>query len=100
LKFKIKKEMNSRIEIIEQTLRQELNIHELLIEDEGHLHKGHKAANEGKMHLRISIVSDDFLDSSPIQRHQIIYSLLAEFLKDELHALSLELKTIEELESD
>jgi len=25
---------------------------------------------------------------------------LAEFLKDELHALSLELKTIEELESD
>ena len=92
--------MNSRIEIIEQTLRQELKIHELIIEDEGHLHKGHKAANEGKMHLRILIVSDDFLDSSPIQRHQIIYSLLAEFLKDELHALSLELKTIEELESD
>ena len=92
--------MNSRIEIIEQTLRQELKIHELIIEDEGHLHKGHKAANEGKMHLRISIVSDDFLDSSPIQRHQIIYSLLAEFLKDELHALSLELKTIEQLESD
>ena len=82
--------MNSRIDIIEQTLRQKLNIHELIIEDEGHLHKGHKAANEGKMHLRISIVSDDFLDSSPIQRHQIIYSLLAEFLKDELHALSLE----------
>ena len=92
--------MNSRIDIIEQTLRQKLNIHELIIEDEGHLHKGHKAANEGKMHLRISIVSDDFTDSSPIQRHQIIYSLLAEFLKDELHALSLELKTIEELKAD
>ena len=91
--------MNSRIDIIEQTLRQKLNIHELIIEDEGHLHKGHKAANEGKMHLRISIVSDDFIDSSPIQRHQIIYSLLEEFLKDELHALSLELKTIEELKA-
>ena len=92
--------MNSRIDIIEQTLRQKLNIHELIIEDEGHLHKGHKAANEGKMHLRISIVSDDFIDSSLIQRHQIIYSLLTEFLKDELHALSLELKTIEELKAD
>ena len=91
--------MNSRIEIIEQILRQELNIHQLLIEDEGHLHKGHKAAKEGKMHLRISIVSDDFVDSTPIQRHQIIYSLLAEFLKDELHALSLELKTLDEFES-
>ena len=92
--------MNSRIDIIEQTLRQKLNIHELIVEDEGHLHKGHKAANEGKMHLRISIVSDDFIDSSPIQRHQIIYSLLGEFLKDELHALSLELKTIEESKAD
>ena len=92
--------MNSRIDIIEQILRQELNIHELIIEDEGHLHKGHKAAKEGKMHLRISIVSDDFIDSSPIQRHQIIYSLLVEFLKDELHALSLELKTIEESKAD
>ena len=92
--------MNSRIDIIEQTLRQKLNIHELIVEDEGHLHKGHKAANEGKMHLRISIVSNDFIDSSPIQRHQIIYSLLAEFLKDELHALSLELRTIEELKAD
>ncbi len=92
--------MNSRIEIIEQILRQELSVHELLIEDEGYLHKGHKAAKEGKMHLRISIVSDDFIDSSPVQRHQIIYSLLAEFLKDELHALSLELKTIDEFDSD
>ena len=92
--------MNSRIDIIEQTLRQKLNIQELIVEDEGHLHKGHTAANEGKMHLRISIVSDDFIDSSPIQRHQIIYSLLAEFLKDELHALSLELRTIEELKAD
>ncbi len=92
--------MNSRIEIIEQILRQELSIHELLIEDEGHLHKGHKAAKEGKMHLRISIVSDDFIDTSATQRHQIIYSLLAEFLKDELHALSLELKTLDESESD
>jgi len=45
-------------------------------------------------------VSNDFIDSSPIQRHQIIYSLLAEFLKDELHALSLELKTIEESKAD
>jgi len=47
--------------------------------------------------LKISIVSNDFSGMSPIQRHQKVYSLLDEFLKDELHALSLELKTIEEL---
>jgi len=92
--------MNSRIEIIEHTLRLNLDIHQLLIEDEGHLHEGHQPAKEGKMHLKILIVSDDFLDSSPLQRHQLIYSLLAEFLKDELHALSLELKTIKESRFD
>ena len=96
----IKKAMNSRIEIIEHTLRLNLDIHQLLIEDEGHLHEGHQPAKEGKMHLKILIVSDDFLDSSPLQRHQLIYSLLAEFLKDELHALSLELKTIKESRFD
>ena len=96
----IKKAMNSRIEIIEHTLRLNLDIHQLLIEDEGHLHAGHQPAKEGKMHLKILIVSDDFLDSSPLQRHQLIYSLLAEFLKDELHALSLELKTIKESRFD
>ena len=89
--------MKSRIEIIEHTLRDNLNIHQLITEDQGHLHKGHKPAKEGKMHLKISIVSNDFSGMSPIQRHQKDYSLLDEFLKDELHALSLELKTIEEL---
>ena len=49
------------------------------------------------MHLKISIVSNDFAGMSPVQRHQKVYSLLDEFLKDELHALSLELKTKEEL---
>ena len=91
--------MNSRIQIIEHTLRDNLNIHTLITEDQGHLHQGHQPAKEGKMHLKISIVSNDFADMSPIKRHQKVYSLLGEFLKDELHALSLELKTIEESKS-
>ena len=62
--------MNSRIEIIEHTLRDNLNIHTLITEDQGHLHQGHQPAKEGKMHLKISIVSNDFADMSPIKRHQ------------------------------
>ena len=88
--------MENQIKIIEITLRENINIHKLVIEDQGYLHKGHKAAKEGKMHLRISIVSNDFVDTSPIQRHQKVYSLLEDFLKNELHALSLDLKTIDE----
>ena len=89
--------MKSRIQIIEHILRDNLSIHQLITEDQGHLHQGHQPAKEGKMHLKKSIVSNDFSGMSPIQRHQKVYSLLDEFLKDELHSLSLELKTIEEL---
>ena len=37
---------------IKKTLEQGLDIHLLQIEDQGHLHQGHKPAKEGKMHLK------------------------------------------------
>ena len=53
------------------------------------MHKGHKAHIEGKMHIWVEIVSDDFIDMNPIQRHQLVYAVLSEELKGDLHALSL-----------
>ena len=45
------------------------------------MHKGHKAHIEGKMHIWVEIVSDDFIDMNPIQRHQLVYAVLSEELK-------------------
>lgn len=88
--------MDQSIKAIEDVLKRSLSIEFIQIEDQGHLHKGHKAANEGLMHLKACIVSDDFLDLNSIKRHQKVYDILGKFLESRLHALSLETYTSKE----
>ena len=80
--------MDKRIIAIKERLESEINSISLDIEDQGYMHKGHTAHTEGKMHIWVEIVSDDFVDMNPIQRHQLIYTIL--------HALSLNLMTSSE----
>jgi acid stress-induced BolA-like protein IbaG/YrbA len=40
-------------------------------------------------HFFATIVSNAFFDKSRIMRHQIIYSILGERMKEEIHALSM-----------
>ena len=91
--------MRKSIGQIEKTLEQGLEVHFLEIEDQGHLHAGHKPAKEGKLHLKMLVVSDEFLDLNQIERHQKVYFILKEFLADKLHALSLETYTVSEYKS-
>ena len=90
--------MDKRLEIIKDRLESEINTISLSIEDQGHMHKSHKAHIEGKMHIWVEIVSDDFIDMNPIQRHQLVYAVLSEELKGDLHALSLSLMTSSEID--
>ena len=91
--------MDKRLKIIKDRLESEIKTISLSIEDQGHMHKGHKAHIEGKMHIWIEIVSDDFIDMNPIQRHQLIYTILSKELEGDLHALSLNLMTSSELDN-
>ena len=93
------KHLRKSIGEIEKTLGQGLEVHFLEIEDQGHLHAGHKPAKEGKLHLKMLVVSDEFLDLNQIERHQKVYFILKEFLADKLHALSLETYTVSEYKS-
>ena len=52
------------------------------------------------MHIWVEIVSDDFIDLNPIQRHQLVYGILGDELKGDLHALSLSLMTSKEQEAN
>lgn len=88
--------MDQSIKAIEDELNRSLEIEYIKIEDQGHLHKGHKAANEGLMHIKACIVSNDFLGLNSIKRHQKVYDILSIFLKNRLHALSLETYSVEE----
>ena len=93
------KHLRKSIGEIEKTLKQGLEVFYLEIEDQGHLHAGHKPAKEGKLHLKMLVVSDEFLDLNQIERHQKVYFILTKYLADKLHALSLETYTVSEYNS-
>jgi BolA protein len=65
------------------------------IEDESHLHVGHKEAGNGA-HLRLEIVSDHFMDLAPLQRHRAVYDALGPLAELGVHALSLTTLTPQE----
>ncbi|HZS82560.1 MAG TPA: BolA family protein [Stellaceae bacterium] len=62
----------------------------LEIEDESHRHAGHTGARpEGESHFRVTIVSAAFAGQSRIARQRLVYRLLSDELRHDIHALSL-----------
>ncbi|HUO93505.1 MAG TPA: BolA family protein [Rhizomicrobium sp.] len=62
----------------------------LLIEDESAKHKGHTGARpEGETHFRVRIVSSLFEGISRVERQRRVYAVLADELRDRVHALAL-----------
>lgn len=78
--------------IIEQKLTQGLNIAQLEIENESHMHSG--PATES--HFKLVLVSDDFIGKRLVQRHQVIFGLLSNEMSNPIHALSMHLYTTDE----
>ncbi len=65
--------------------------------NESHKHAGHAGWNSsGNTHFNLLIVSDAFTEKSKVQRHKMIYQLLAVQLKDQVHALSIRAFTKDE----
>ena len=78
--------------IIQSKLQAGLDIEHLNIENESHMHSGPAMDT----HFKVTIVSDDFGGKRLVQRHQVIYGLLAEEMQNPIHALSLHLFTATE----
>jgi BolA protein len=69
----------------------------LEIEDESHRHAGHAGARpEGESHFRVTVVAAAFAGQSRVARQRLVYGLLAEELRTDIHALSLATLTPEE----
>lgn len=60
--------------------------------NESHLHAGHQPAfdGSGETHFRIRIVAAGFTGMSRLQRHRSVNDLLADELRDGVHALAIE----------
>jgi len=78
------------VEIIKTKLSENLNIESLNIIDDSHKHANHTQSSGG--HFRVSIISKDFQDKSLLERHRMVYGILGDMLKNEIHALSIDAK--------
>ena len=56
--------------------------------DDSHLHAGHVGAKEGKGHFRVHIISKQFENTRPLDRHRLVFQALGEMMETEIHALS------------
>ncbi len=83
-------------ERIENRLRDKLAAERVEIVDESHLHVGHEGARGGGGHLRAVIVSDRFAGQSAVERQRMVYGVLADEMKAEIHALSMRTLTPDE----
>lgn len=83
--------------LVQALLRDKLSAVDVQVIDESHLHAGHVGARSGGKHLRVTVVSAAFEGKSLIQRHRLVNEVLADLLKQRIHALALTTKTPEEM---
>ncbi|MBI5782326.1 MAG: BolA family transcriptional regulator [Gammaproteobacteria bacterium] len=86
-----------RATLIENRLREAFAPSKIEVRDDSHRHAGHEGAKSGGGHFAVTIVSPRFQGKTPVQRHQMIYQALGEMMKKEIHALSIQATTPEEL---
>ena len=81
-------------QIINEKLSEALTPTSLEVIDESHLHAGHAGARaDGESHFRVKIVAGAFEGKSLLQRHRMVNEVLAEELKERVHALAISAKT-------
>jgi BolA protein len=84
-----------RVEKIRQALTTGLTPLSLEIRDDSAQHAGHAGARAGG-HFSVTVVSDRFTGRSRMQRHQLVYEAVAELLRTDIHALSIQARTPQE----
>ena len=83
--------MSSRQQVIESRLKEALPLSYLEVLNESH---NHSAGQDS--HFKVVAVSEVFEGLRPVARHQKIYALLQDELKQGLHALAMHLYTPQE----
>ena len=87
----------SRVQDIENKLREALSPESMDVIDDSHKHAGHAGVKSGGGHFDLTIVSARFAGQSTVVRHRMIYDALGEMMQTEIHALSIKAFTPEEI---
>jgi len=86
--------MNTYAERIRQKVTEAFQPTRLEIEDDSARHAGHAGAHPdggGETHFNVLIESASFAGKSRVERQRLVYDVLAQELKERVHALSLKL---------
>ena len=86
--------MTDTLSMLEHVLSK-LEPQHLQIQDDSHLHAGH-AGNTGGGHYTVIIVSEQFNGLSLIKRHRLVFDAVGDLMDNQIHALSIQAKTLTE----
>ena len=86
-----------RVQAIRERLNRALSPERIDITDDSHRHIRHAGAAAGGGHFSVRIVSEKFRDRPPIERHRLVYQAVGDMMPHEIHALSIEALTADEL---
>ena len=84
--------------IISKKISDEISIDHIHVYDYTAQHENH-ATFEGNYHLSMTLVSPDFASMSLIERHQLVYKALNEYMHGEIHALTMKTLTPKEFKN-
>jgi len=84
-------------ELIVSRLREHLSAESVEIEDQSHLHAGHVGSAGGGGHYEVTIVANCFKGLNTLARHRLVYEAVVDLMKKEIHALSIQAYSAEEL---
>lgn len=76
---------------IARKLREAFDPAYLAVIDESHHHAGHAGAHaQGESHFRVEITAEAFRGKSRVEAHRMVNAVLAEELRDRVHALAIQ----------
>ena len=81
--------INELIAIVKKKLVDQVNIYNIKIEDKSFLHKNHSGNQEGKFHLKITLISDELKNMSRIESNKKIYKILDSEMKESIHSIQI-----------
>ena len=82
-------DINELIAIVKKKLQNQINIESIEIEDKSFLHKKHASNQEGKFHLKISLISSELKTMSKIESNKKIYKILDKEMKESIHSIQI-----------
>ena len=82
-------DINDLIAFVKKKLQDRINIESIKIEDKSFLHKNHVGNQEGRFHLKISLISSELKNMSRIESNKKIFKILDKEMKEFIHSIQI-----------